>query len=199
MRRLKSQLKKMLRSLVVIIPAIVIGLSISRQNGGPKAEDLLPPTISSGDSESSSEKNSEPIKVSVVNVIDGDTFIANYNGEENKIRLIGVDTPESVNTVNPELNCEEGRIASAYTKALLTGKDVWLECDEDLTDDYDRVLAYVYLDEEMTDMVQVRLLTDGMAHCMSVKPNTKYANRFAEIEEQARANGAGFWETDFWN
>ena len=198
MRRFRYRLKKLLWSLFLIVTAVLIGNQVSQQEGKPGLQDLLPPTINITEQTPQEGSNKDVIKVSVVTVLDGDTFIANYNGEETRIRLIGVDTPESVNKTNPELNCEEGRIASNYTKQLLTGKDVWLEWDKQMTDDYERVLAYVYLDEAKTDMVQDRLLADGMAHCMSIKPNIKYANHFAEIEEQARKSAAGFWETDFW-
>ena len=111
-------------------------------------------------------------------VIDGDTFLTVIDGEEIKVRLIGVDTPESVNEVNPEKNCKEGNIASDYTKKLLAGETVYLEYDINKTYDYGRTLAYVYLDESGSDMVQERLLKDGMANVISVGSNIKYLFKF---------------------
>ena len=132
-------------------------------------------------------------------VIDGDTFNCYINGEKVKVRMIGVDTPESVNETNPELNCEQGKIASNYTKENLSNRPVWLVYDKEPQDRYGRHLAYVYLDESLTDMYQEHLLRDGMAVCMKISPNTKYANHFAEIEQEAKTNNAGFWAEDFWN
>lgn len=131
-------------------------------------------------------------------VIDGDTFIADIDGTETKIRMIGVDTPESVSYDKNE-NTEEGMMAAEYTKQLLQDKEVWIEYDQEPLDRYGRALAYVYLDAYGTVMVQDILLVNGLADCMRIEPNTKYANHFAEIQEQARQNGIGFWEYDFWN
>ena len=133
-------------------------------------------------------------------VIDGDTFVISLNDDEDiKIRLIGVDTPESVNQTHPELNCEEGDIASTFTKELLEGQEVWLELDQEETDKSDRVLAYVYLDPDAEVMLQDLLLSAGMANCMPIYPNVKYQNHFAMLEEQARIHNIGFWQYDFWN
>ena len=134
----------------------------------------------------------------VTYVIDGDTFMTTIEGKETKIRLIGIDTPESVNEVNPEKNCEEGRLASAYTKDLLTGKNVWVEYDLNKTDEYDRTLAYVYLDEGGADMIQERLLADGMANVMQIGANIKYSVRFRMLKMQAQMQKKGFWEEGFW-
>ena len=131
-------------------------------------------------------------------MIDGDTFLTVIDGEEIKVRLIGVDTPESVNEVNPEKNCKEGNIASDYTKKLLAGETVYLEYDINKTDDYGRTLAYVYLDESGSDMVQERLLKDGMANVISVGSNIKYLFKFRFLAAQARAKKSGFWAENFW-
>ena len=133
----------------------------------------------------------------VVYVIDGDTFIVDIDGVETKVRLIGVDTPESVNR-NEEKNTEEGTIAANYTKELLQGKNVWIEYDQEYRDKYERILAYVYLDSDGRVMLQDMLLENGFANCMRIEPNTKYANHFAELQEKARTESAGFWEYDFW-
>ena len=130
-------------------------------------------------------------------VTDGDTFHITENGVDVLVRALGVDTPESVNPDETK-NTPEGKIASEYTKNLISGKQVWLEFDKEQQDKYGRTLAYVWLDEAKTEMLQDRLLRDGMATCMPIKPNTKYQNRFAEIEEEAKKNNVGFWETEFW-
>ena len=88
----------------------------------------------------------EPIEATVVRVIDGDTIRVRVRGKVHTVRLIGVDTPE---TVHPTKTVQHfGAEASAYTKAALEGKTVTLEADPtgDTRDRYGRLLRYVHLD-----------------------------------------------------
>lgn len=150
------------------------------------------------------KENSELESYTVEYVIDGDTFIVSMDGYSTKIRLIGVDTPESVASdaylsSSGKENTQEGKDASNFTTDLLTGKTVWLEYDTGKTDKYGRTLAYVYLDENKETMLQDVLLEKGLAQTMTIKPNTRYAEHFKEIEATAKANGVGFWGTGFFN
>lgn len=131
----------------------------------------------------------------VVRVIDGDTAIINIDGSETRVRFIGVDTPESVNP-DESKNTPEGKIASDFTKNLLTGKTVYLEYDVDPNDDYGRTLAYVYLDDGKT-MVQEELLKEGLATVMTIQPNSKYTDHFYALQVDARESLSGFWNTGF--
>lgn len=127
----------------------------------------------------------------VVRVVDGDTFVVDIDGTETKIRLIGIDTPESVH-VDESRNTEEGLVASDFTKALLKDESVYLEYDVSTTDKYGRTLAYAYLSDGET-MINALLLSEGMAQVFTVQPNCKYADVFLELENNARNNGVGFW------
>lgn len=127
----------------------------------------------------------------VVRVVDGDTFVVDIDGTETKIRLIGIDTPESVHT-DESRNTEEGIVASDFTKALLKDESVYLEYDVSTTDKYGRTLAYAYLSDGET-MINALLLSEGMAQVFTVQPNCKYADMFLELENNARNNGVGFW------
>lgn len=118
----------------------------------------------------------------VERVVDGDTFIARVAGESTRIRLIGVDTPESVSP-HEELNTPAGEEAAQYTTQLLEGQWVYLEYDLNRMDQYGRTLAYVYLEDG--EMVQEILLSQGYAQPDPVKPNTKYAQRFALLAQMA--------------
>ncbi len=133
-------------------------------------------------------------KGTVLRVIDGDTFVADVNNKQTTIRLIGIDTPESVHT-DASLNTVEGNIASDYTKGIMDGKTVYLEYDVDLTDYYGRTLAYVYLEDG--SMMQELLLKDGIAKTMTVQPNSKYADYFLLIQREAQQNEVGFWNGYF--
>lgn len=135
------------------------------------------------------EKISENTLYKVVNVSDGDTFVIDCDGDEVTVRLLGVDTPESVHP-DSEKNSPEGEIASEFTKDLLEGKSVSLKFDEEMYDKYDRVLAYVYLDEKM---VNALLLEKGYAKVTIYEPNDKYKTYFQSLELMAKLKKAGFW------
>lgn len=131
----------------------------------------------------------------VVRVVDGDTFIVKFKGENVRIRLSCIDTPESVTNTNRD--CEEGRTASAFVKRLLTvGSIVKIETDTKLFDGNDRVLAYVYLEDGT--MLNRLLLEMGYAKVYNDKTNHKYTSEFFEIQDNARDEGIGFWPTNPW-
>ncbi len=115
----------------------------------------------------------------LVRVVDGDTLIVKYNGEDTRVRLIGIDTPESVH-VDSSKNTQSGVVASDYVKNLLKEtKKVALEFDEDMYDIYDRLLAYVYLEDGT--MLNAHLLIEGYAEIKTFKPNTKYLSYFESL------------------
>lgn len=119
----------------------------------------------------------EPVMVRYV--VDGDTLtVTDEDGSEFKVRRIGCNTPESVSS-DENKNCEEGRLASQYTKSLFSeGQTVYLEYDNDRYDKYGRILAYVWLSEptkERSDdymkkkyMLNAKLLSDGQTETMFV-------------------------------
>lgn len=129
----------------------------------------------------------------VVSVIDGDTIKINYNSSAKKVRLIGIDTPESVSP-NKEKNSIYGKEASEYTKNRLEGKDIFIEFDVQETDKYGRLLAYVYLEDGT--MYNKELIEKGYAQVATYPPNVKYVEEFKQIQEQARNNKVGFWSTN---
>ena len=140
-------------------------------------------------------------EATVTYVVDGDTIYVDIAGERTKIRLIGVDTPESVATEeylnkSGKQNTAEGKSASDYSKQLLpAGTKVWLETDACETDDYGRLLCYVWLDADT--MVQDKLLLDGYAQTMTIPPNVKYTERFVDEQKVARESNKGFWDGFF--
>lgn len=136
---------------------------------------------------------SELNQYEVVSVVDGDTFKINYNGTVTKVRLIGVDTPESVSS-NQSKNNKYGVEASNYTKERLEGQTVHLEFDVQQTDKYGRLLAYVYLEDGT--MYNKELLEKGYAQIATYPPNVKYVDEFTQIQKQAKENKVGFWAED---
>ena len=158
-------------------------------------------------SDTETEEESGLEEVSVVRAVDGDTLVvADADGNEEKVRLIGIDTPESVNTTHPEKNNEYGEQASTYTKLILDSVEkVYLQYDTETTDTYGRTLAYVWLSDDVdTDnkddiaskMLNAILLRDGYAMDKVYEPNEKYADTFSEIRVMAQSSGAGLWQFD---
>lgn len=125
----------------------------------------------------------------VERVVDGDTFQLS-TGE--KVRLIGVDTPETVKPGTPVQTY--GKEASDYSKMSLTGKKVRLEFDVSEKDRYGRLLAYVYLEDGT--FYNELLLREGYAQVMTVPPNVKYADHFLKVQQAAREAGKGLWGLD---
>jgi len=127
------------------------------------------------------------VSVKVVRVVDGDTF--EIEGGQ-KVRLVGVDTPESVHP-DAAKNTEFGKTASNYTKSTLEGKTVYLEKDVSETDKYGRLLRFVYL-EDGTFFNEL-LVKEGYAKVYTYPPDVKYADVFVAAEKYARENNKGLW------
>lgn len=129
----------------------------------------------------------------VVRVVDGDTFIINYNGKEERVRLIGVDTPESVHP-DEEKNTAFGKKVSNFSKEKLSDKEVKIEFDVSQRDKYGRLLCYVYIDGQMYNKL---LLKEGLAKVATYPPNVKYVEDFTKLQKEARKNKIGMWQDGF--
>jgi len=126
--------------------------------------------------------------VPVLKVTDGDTIHVEDQGHDERVRLIGVDTPE-VPWYGGEGQCY-GVEAARYTRDRLTGHSVRLVFDVDLRDHYGRLLAYVYVGNELFNLTLVKL---GYATADPVPPDTRMASTFAASEATARARARGLW------
>lgn len=124
----------------------------------------------------------------VTKVIDGDTFeIA--SGQT--VRLIGIDTPETVHPTKG-MQCF-GPEASSFTKSLLENKEVKLEKDVSETDQYGRLLRYIYLDNLF---VNEYLVNEGYARVSTYPPDVKYQETFQKAEQSARDGNRGLWSAN---
>lgn len=150
------------------------------------------------------KEDDKKVPVTLVSVVDGDTLIVNLNGENVKVRLIGIDTPESVHA-DAEKNNIYGEYASLYTASILTGVEtVYLEFDEDTEDDYGRLLAYVWLSDGHSTtsdnigsyMLNGILVKNGYAYDKKYEPNDKYQAAFAILRNSAKSSSAGLWGYD---
>ncbi|QQR83319.1 lamin tail domain-containing protein [Candidatus Peregrinibacteria bacterium] len=123
----------------------------------------------------------------VKRVIDGDTLVIDWEGQPITVRLIGVDTPE---TVHPKKPVEAfGKMASYYTNHLLLEKTVRLDFEPSKTDRYNRLLAYVYVNDLF---VNAHLIEEGYGYAYT-RFKFKYRSEFVELEKQAKADGKGLW------
>ena len=127
----------------------------------------------------------------VVDVIDGDTIRVRISGSVEKVRLIGVDTPE---TKHPDKGVEcYGPEASARTGELIgPGTVVRLERDLATRDRYGRLLAYVYRVSDSL-FVNETLLVEGYARALPFDDTPMFHDRFARAEERARSSAVGLW------
>jgi len=130
----------------------------------------------------------------VKRVVDGDTVELD-NGD--KVRYIGVNTPESVDP-RKKVQCF-GKEASSFNKELVEGKTVWLEKDVSDKDRYGRLLRVVYLENprETTAplMVNEELVAKGFAGVYTVPPDVKYKDRFLAAQKIAAENKFGLWKS----
>lgn len=128
-------------------------------------------------------------EVTVVWVSDGDTYIVELDGQETTIRLIGVDTPESVASEeyqekSGKKNTVEGKIASNVMKEKLPqGTKIYIKKGTDDTDDYGRTLVYAWFSDGT--MIEDFLLENGYAVILEIEPNTEYAEHFRKTAEKA--------------
>ena len=130
----------------------------------------------------------------VVNVVDGDTIKINIDGKDEVIRMIGINTPETVDPRKP-VECF-GKEASAKAKELLSGKKIYLE--EDVTqgnlDKYNRLLRFVFL-EDGTNFGEY-MIKEGYANEYTYNTPYKYQNLYKNAEKEAKEQKKGLWADD---
>ncbi|HEX6117604.1 MAG TPA: thermonuclease family protein [Solirubrobacterales bacterium] len=124
----------------------------------------------------------------VLRVIDGDTIEVDLGGDEEDVRYIGIDTPESAIPGEP-VECF-GKEASAANERLVDGETVRLVFDAERRDRYGRLLAYVYAGDTF---VNASLVEDGFATTLEIEPNTARAGQLGRLETAAGRAGAGLW------
>jgi micrococcal nuclease len=124
----------------------------------------------------------------VVRIIDGDTIQVEIDGQLERVRYIGVDTPETVHPSKP-VQCF-GKEASARNQALVAGRQVRLERDVSDRDRYGRLLRYVHADGVF---VNLELVRDGYAQASTHPPDVKHSEAFLAAQREARTAGRGLW------
>ncbi len=173
-------LRRSLINLVALLVAGVAGLPAAgceeAQRGGEESPSLTDP-------------GGKRVEATVTHVVDGDTARMLLDGasEDESVRYIGIDTPE----VDPNVSVDcYGAEASERNRELLAGEQVTLEFGAERRDRFDRLLAYVYVGDTL---VNARLVREGFARTLEIAPNTDFAPRFAELQQEAANAGRGLW------
>ena len=130
----------------------------------------------------------ESVQAPVVRVVDGDTIVASVDGQDEYVRYIGVDTPETVKPDTP-VQCF-GPKASDENHRLVEGRTVRLTFDREARDDYGRLLAYVHTGGRF---VNAELVRAGYARTLEIAPNTSHAAEFQRLAGRAARAGRGLW------
>ena len=129
------------------------------------------------------------IPAHVSRVVDGDTIIVAVDGEVHVVRYLGIDAPE---TVRPDWPVEPfGSEASAFNRQLVGGKTVRLERDISETDQFGRLLRYVWLEDGR--LVNAILVEAGYARAVTLPPDLKHADEIVRLQREARADERGLW------
>ena len=150
------------------------------------------PTSQSGTSSESAGAHTGAAAI-VVEVVDGDTVEVEMAGRSERVRLIGIDTPEATGGILPA-ECY-GDEASAFTGTLLpTGTEVRLTRDIEARDRYDRLLAYVHRAADGL-FVNLEIAANGYAEALIIEPNAIHADAFYAAAAGARNQGLGLWGT----
>ena len=190
---------KFLLGIIVLVALLIGGAYLNGVDFNTlfkKGINVLPPMP---EVDESIPARSDFVQASVVRVVDGDTVVVRLNGNDTKIRLIGVNTPESVASQEyldktGKENTKEGKAASDWLKAYLkVGTTVYLEYDVQQTDKYGRLLAYIWLTNHVSEfptVVEVRtemlngiLLENGYAQIATYPPNVKYVDIFKVLNK----------------
>jgi micrococcal nuclease len=162
----------------LILAAVLVVIAVSRGCGG----------------DGGSAEPSGPVNVRVTHVVDGDTIdVRMSGGEEETVRYIGIDTPETVKPDTP-VQCG-GPQAHAVNERLVGDRTVILRFDAERRDVYGRLLAYVYRPraEGRPLFVNAELVRRGLARTLTIAPNDSYAELFARLATAAGAAGRGLW------
>jgi micrococcal nuclease len=126
----------------------------------------------------------------VERVVDGDTIVVRLGDSDERVRYIGMDTPEDVKPGTP-VQCY-ALAAAAANRRLVAGREVRLVPDAEARDRYGRMLAYVYREPDGL-FVNAELVRRGYARVLTIPPNVAHEGEFRRLARRARAAGRGLW------
>jgi endonuclease YncB( thermonuclease family) len=188
--------RRLVPVLLLLVLALVVaagceGLVEDLEDGGSGSTGAAPADLRTSKPERAAwpdaPKDAVPAKVQRVS--DGDTFVATVKGRRERVRVIGVDTPESVAPNQPDEPF--GEEASDFAKHHLDGETVRLAGDAEPRDRYGRMLAYVWLEDGT--FWNALLVAEGYAQQLTIPPNVTYERLFRRLAREARTEDRGLW------
>lgn len=177
--------KKPMKLISLLITLLVVGVSswLGIRSEKPASRQSSSQTTAPADSSASDS-------ATVVRTIDGDTLIVHIGEKDYKMRILMIDTPESVHD-NPAMNVPMGKTASEFTKQYLpAGKEITLEYDKEKTDQYGRLLAYIRVDD--IDL-GAKLVEEGLAKVVMYQPNKERHQEYLKLQKAAKKAKRGVW------
>jgi micrococcal nuclease len=186
-----------LRSLAVslLLVAAMAAAAACEPRGGPApASATGSPVTGAADGDASAAGAPRPAgghRAEVVRIVDGDTLIARLAGGDERVRLIGIDTPESANPDSP-VECFGPESSARLAELLPPASPIELVRDTEPRDDYGRLLAYVFRAGDDL-FVNLAMVAEGYANPLTIAPNTTFADDFDRAAAAARASRLGLW------
>lgn len=194
---MKKYIKKIVTIILLIIIAIIFAIYFKNylnDNINIYEENNITTNINNTDKE---DNQIELVEATVTKIVDGDTIWVDINGKEEKVRFIGVNCPEYTTKIE-----EYGKEATEYTTNELLGKKVYLQKDISQTDDYNRLLRYVWLEkidtinEENIEnyLFNAKLVINGYAQSNYYKPDISLQDYLEKFENEAKQQKIGIWQ-----
>jgi len=185
--------------IAVLLGYVVLLAACAPSGSGQSAPGVAASAIAASPSRAVASPDLGPVGVTetarVVRIVDGDTIVIDRGRGKEKVRYIGMNTPE---TVRPNSPVEfMGKEASAANAALVEGRTVTLEQDVSDTDQYGRLLRYVWVNDGAGSsgltMVNLALVQQGFAQADTWPPDVRYADLLVVAQRAARDQGLGLW------
>jgi micrococcal nuclease len=199
MRKIKKTKSFTLTAILIIAFFIFAGAGCEKPPEKEEIKRVETPSFEKTKPEEKIEEKKEEVEpkketYEVIKVVDGDTIDVEINGVEERIRIIGINSPESVDPGKP-VECFANE-ASNKAKELLENKSVTLEADNTQTnkDKYNRLLRHIFL-EDGTNFAET-IIRDGHAYEYTYDLPYKYQSEYKRAEKEARENKRGLWADD---
>jgi micrococcal nuclease len=141
---------------------------------------------------SSGATTKNEVLITILKVIDGDTVDIDINGNTERVRLIGVNTPETKHPTKP-IECFGPEASAHLTQLLPKGTHVRIERDIEARDRYGRMLLYLYRESDNL-FINLDLVSHGYGTPMSIEPNTFHRNDFVHAAALAETTNVGLWK-----
>lgn len=177
--------------LVGVVLVLLSSCTVESSTSGSSAASTTATEWTAGPDSGTDGAETDRAEATVERVVDGDTLVIDFEGERERVRLIGIDTPESVAENRPD-QCYGVEASNRMSELLPAGTEIFLTRDVEARDQYGRLLAYIYrADDDL--FVNLAMVEEGYAGVFTFPPNVTYAELFVEAAARAREADLGLW------